>query len=182
MWSEEKRIRGIFTGMSAGYIALGLVLMLWPQGAMNVICGVLGAAAVVLGVYKLFRYFTAQGVEVLFVNMSAGVVLLLVGLVLLIRPELLLGLLPILLGLLVVIDGTARVRTALELRRVGYGAWGLELAFSALSVLLGIMLIANPMFSLNLATAFIGAVLCVDGVINLWDIFYVSRQIRNLRR
>ena len=104
------------------------------------------------------------------------------GLVLLIRPELLLGLLPILLGLLVVIDGTARVRTALELRRVGYGAWGLELAFSALSVLLGIMLIANPMFSLNLATAFIGAVLCVDGVINLWDIFYVSRQIRNLRR
>ena len=175
MWSEEKRIRGIFTGLSAGYIVLGLVLMLWPQGAMNVICGV-------LGVYKLFRYFTAQGVEVLFVNMSAGVVLLLVGLVLLIRPTLLLGLLPILLGLLVVIDGTARVRTALELRRVGYGAWGLELAFSALSVLLGIMLIANPMFSLNLATAFIGAVLCVDGVINLWDIFYVSRQIRNLRR
>ena len=175
MWSEEKRIRGIFTGLSAGYIVLGLVLMLWPQGAMNVICGVLGAAAVVLGVYKLFRYFTAQGVEVLFVNMSAGVVLL-------IRPTLLLGLLPILLGLLVVIDGTARVRTALELRRVGYGAWGLELAFSALSVLLGIMLIANPMFSLNLATAFIGAVLCVDGVINLWDIFYVSRQIRNLRR
>ena len=47
MWSEEKRIRGIFTGLSAGYIALGLVLMLWPQGAMNVICGVLGAAAVV---------------------------------------------------------------------------------------------------------------------------------------
>ena len=71
---------------------------------------------------------------------------------------------------------------ALELRRVGYGAWGLELAFSALSVLLGVVLIANPMFSLNLATAFIGAVLCVDGVINLWDIFYVSRQIRNLRR
>ncbi len=181
MWGEGKKAKGAFIGLSVGYIVLGLVLLLWPQISMNIICYVLGAAAVALGAIKLWRYFTADGLELIFMDMSTGVVALLIGLVLLIKPALLLGLIPIILGVMIAVDGTARVRTALDLRTVGYSNWVIELILAIVSVALGILLIVNPMFSLGLATAFIGAALCVDGIINLWDVFYISRQLKKLR-
>ncbi len=182
MFYEGKKMKGTFVGLSIGYIVLGLVLLLWPQISMNIICYVLGAAAVALGAIKLWRYFTAGGLELIFLDMSTGVVSLLIGLVLLIKPELLLGLIPIILGVLIAVDGTARIRTTLDLRSVGYANWVIELILALVTVVLGVLLIINPMFSLNLATAFIGAALCVDGIINLWDIFYISRQLKKLRK
>lgn len=43
MWGEGKKAKGAFIALSVGYIVLGLVLLLWPQISMNIICYVLGA-------------------------------------------------------------------------------------------------------------------------------------------
>lgn len=173
-----EKIKSNFTWVSIIYVVLGLVLLFWPAASMLVICRLFGTALMIFGVVKLVMHVISGGDEfIAYADVSTGVIAAVLGLLLLVRPQMFISILPMLLGILIVVDSAMRVQSTWALRKVGYGRWWIELIFAAVTLVLGILLVVNPFEGMSMAVSIMGAFLLLDGIANLFDIFYISRKI-----
>lgn len=174
-----KQLKTNMLVMSALYLALGIVLLGWPQTVLNVICYVVGGLVALGGVMQLVRFFAARERMLLApLSLVLGLVCLGLGLFLIVRSDVVQTVLPIVFGLFVVFDSVVRVQNALELRRCGHPRWWSLLALALLSVVLGAVMIANPFGAISTLVKAIGLVLCLEGALNLGSILYTSRAVR----
>ena len=75
-----------------------------------------------------------------------------------------------------------RVQNALDLRGCGYDSWKGFLLLPVLSVVLGIILIANPFGAMETLVMAIGVILIVEGAINLLSALYTVLAVRRFAK
>lgn len=178
-----KKLKWNMVVMSAVYIALGAVLLLWPDTILDWICYVVGALVALSGVVQIVRFFAAR--ERLYfapMTLTLGLVCLGLGLFLIVRSDIVQTVLPVVFGLFIVFDSVVRIQGALELRRCGYGNWWSGLALAALSVALGCVMIFNPPAANNTLVMMIGVILIIEGVLNLVSILYTQTAVRRFMK
>ena len=81
-------------------------------------------------------------------------------------------------GLFVSSDAIGRVQNALDLRRCGYDSWKGFLLLPVLSVVLGVILIANPYGAMATLVMAIGLILILEGALNLLSALYTMLAVR----
>ena len=89
---------------------------------------------------------------------------------------------PFILGLYLIFDGVVKLQAALDIKKEGYQKWGILLLLAVLMIALGVVILLNPFHSAQVLTAFIGACMLVDGVINLWNAVVVWQHLRTLKK
>ena len=168
--------------LSALYIALGLVLLLWPGMVLGGICMLIGGLVAGTGVYQLIRFFVAR--ERLFfapLTLIGGLASLGLGLFLLFRSDVILTALPLVFGLFVVFDSVVRLQNALELRRYDEPGWKGVALMACVSVVLGLVVLFNPFGTVQALVMGIGVILLIEGVLNLLSMGYTSFVVRKYR-
>mgnify|MGYP002580753575 FL=1 len=90
--------------------------------------------------------------------------------------------LPVILGLFIVVDGLVNLKRALELRRMLYLRWTVPLVLSAVSAVLGLVIVFQPFLAAEALVMLIGAVLIYEGLSDLWTIFRVSQWTKEYRK
>ena len=163
------------------YMVLGLLLILWPDQARQVICYLLGAAAVLYGGYRIADYFvrkqhTSGGVQF---GVALGIALAVLGLFLLFRADAVVAVLAAVIGVAVIIDSILRLQIALNLRPLGSG-WLPLLITALLTLALGILLLFNPFGMVRVANIVAGSCLLLDGAFTLWSLLK-AKNIRQKR-
>ena len=113
---------------------------------------------------------------------SATVELAAQGLLFLLRPVIVASVLPVILGLFIVVDGLVNLKRALELRRMLYLRWTVPLVLSAVSAVLGLVIVFQPFLAAEALVMLIGAVLIYEGLSDLWTIFRVSQWTKEYRK
>ncbi|MEN6417439.1 MAG: DUF308 domain-containing protein [Clostridiaceae bacterium] len=172
----------IMMATSIVYMVLGLILIIWPDQARQIICYLLGAAALLYGLYRIIDYFARKqhsegGVQI---GVALGIACVVLGLFLLFKANTVVAVLAGVIGVAVVIDSILRLQIALNLRRVTAAGW-LALFITALVTLVfGILLLFNPFNAVKVATIVAGAALLVDGAFTLWGLIK-TRSIRDRR-
>ncbi len=163
---------------SAAAVAAGLVLLIFPGVSATVILCALGGALLIWGAVHTIRYFTQDPYAVMRgQDLTLGIVGLGAGALTLIYPEVPGAVLPTLLGFALLLGGIVKVQASLDLRRMGYSKWYLSLCGAAASVLLGVVVLANPFGTLIVFMRFIGAALIVEGALDVAALVLV-RKIR----
>ncbi len=163
------------------YMALGLLLILWPDQARQVICYLLGAAALLYGGFRIADFFvrkqhTSGDVQI---GVALGIALAVIGLFLLFKADAVVAVLAAVIGVAVIIDSILRLQIALNLRPLGSG-W-LPLFITALFTLaFGILLLFNPFSAVRIANIVAGSCLLVDGAFTLWSLLR-TKNIREKR-
>ena len=166
------------TIISAIYIVIGLLLVLWPDGARFVICYALGAAAFLYGAYRVIRYFTQTGTEsgVRF-GFALGVACAVLGLFLLFKANAVVTVLAGAAGMAVIVESVIRLQVGLDQRHAEGRLW-LAICLSAVVMLLfGIVLLFNPFAVVRAATIVAGVALVLDGGLTLWGLVQSSRRM-----
>ncbi|MEN6595091.1 MAG: DUF308 domain-containing protein [Clostridiaceae bacterium] len=164
------------------YMILGLILIIWPDQARQLICYLLGAAALLYGLFRIVDYFarkqhTEGGVQF---GVALGIACAVLGLFLLFKANTVVSVLAAIIGVAVIIDSILRLQIALNLRRVTGAGW-LALFITALVTLIfGVLLLFNPFDAVKVATIVAGAALLVDGGFTLWSLIK-TRNIRDRR-
>ncbi len=159
------------------YIFLGLLLILWPDQARQIVCYLLGAAALVYGVYRIIDFFArkqqeAGGVQF---GVALGIALAVIGLFLLFKADAVVAVLAAIIGVAIIIDSILRLQIALNLRRFSGGGW-LPLFITALVTLIfGILLLFNPFDAVRVATIIAGIALIIDGAFTLWSLLQTKK-------
>ena len=150
-------------------IAAGLLLLVFPQEAINVITYGIGIVSLVYGIVRIVDYFKNRDISPFFAGeLILGVVLVGIGLFSFLNPGGIFAILPIIFGILVLVEGISKLQRALMLRRYGYPRWVAALVLAIAIMVLGVVLVLNPFGALVMTVRVLGAVILVDGLTGLW--------------
>lgn len=162
------------------YIAIGIVLLLFPKTTATTVCYVAGGAAIAAGLIIVCIYLFRDAKKNAYRNdFVCGLLAVLIGIFIICRVELVLGLIPFILGIAVMVSGFIKLQSCIDVRRMGYGN-GLTLFLLALvNVVLGIILIIDPFGTTFVLFVIIGIGLIFSGLSDLFATIYLSHKVKD---
>lgn len=176
-----KKFRTTFIIISLLYILLGVTLIVRPELSVLSICKLSGAITLLFGLVRIIGYFRRDDFENVFrTDLSHGLIYLILGSFMLIAPKTVVSALPVILGLVIIIDSVLRIQLAVELKRLQEEQWWINLVLALITVVLGTLLLFNPFAGSLVLTMFIGIVLIINGVFNLWGILLFARVVKRV--
>ena len=147
---------------------MGIVLIAFPKGSIQVICAVLGAVLLVSGIANLVSYLSNRTVSLFQFGLLTGIVFVGIGLWLLINPAFFLSFFQIVLGIVILVHGIADVQEAFTLKKFEYENWWVALVIGIVTAMLGLLIIVNPFGTTLVMTVLFGVALVLDGGSDLW--------------
>lgn len=163
--------------------ALGLVLVIWPDISMQIVCIAIGAVLILCGVIRLFGFFLNHDGSVYTQgNLVMGIVLVVVGIWIVATPGKVLAIIPIIVGILIVIHGVNNIQQTITLCKGKYSMWWLALIMALLTIGLGVLLIIRPFAALDTVVMLIGFFLIYDGLSNVWIVSRIAKTVKMARQ
>lgn len=163
-------------------ILLGIVLVVWPDLSMQIVCTAIGAVLLIGGGVRLAVYFTTKdGSLYAQINLIMGIILAVVGIWILLQPEKVLAIIPIIVGIVIVLHGVNNLQQTLTLYRDKYDKWWVALILGVLTVGFGVLLILRPFEALETVVMLIGIFLIYDGISDIWivsRIWHVAKMLK----
>lgn len=183
MKERLKNMTVSFVFLSILYLILGVVLIIWPTIVMDIICYAFGAILLLYGVFAIYGFYRSEnrkGGD--FLGLFLGIVAAAVGAVMVIYPPLIQGVIPVILGLYIAIDGLLSLKRTMELQRMDYAHWNINMILSLVSAGLGIFVVFHPLLTEAALFRVVGIVLLYAGASDLWTIFQLSQWTKEYRK
>lgn len=153
------------------YLVLGLLLVIWPDQARQIIIYAIGAAALLYGGYRIVDYFSRkEHIGSVQIGVALGIACIMLGLFLLFKANVVVALLAAVIGVAVIVDSVLRLQIALNLRLGGGKGWIALVVTALVTLAFGILLLFNPFKAVRAATIIGGASLIADGAFTLWGV------------
>ncbi len=159
-------------------IAIGVLCIVMPSEAGDVLLIVFGAMLIAIGATLFIRFFTT---ERLFAShiMIMAVVSIVLGVICLVQRSALQSILTILLGLYIVVDSLSSIGDSIYLCKAKVSGWFILFLLSLLSCGLGVVV----MFStFDTVMIFAGVSLLIEGVKRFTLTLTFSNKIRSARK
>lgn len=180
---EIKEFRKSYILVSALYVVLGVVLLVWPTTSVKMICYGLAIAMIVLGITYGVIYFTKDNLSgLLQMDLVIGIICLAFGIFILLNPAFLASVLPFAMGIILLLGAVVKLQSAINMKRLNFSKWYLVLICALLIVGLGIVLLCNPFQSERPMILYIGGCLVLDGLTNLVSLFCIQFRVKKLTR
>lgn len=152
-----KKTGWVSVATSAVFAVLGLILILNPEGVINVIFYVLGAIFIIFGVAKLASYFMSKGkYDIYNYDLAFGIIAILGGLITIFCSGTIMSLLRIVIGIWIIYSGLVRLGLTLKFRNIDNKLWITVLILAILMIICGLYITLNS-----------GAILTTIGIIML---------------
>ncbi len=119
-----KKIKWNVIISSVIYVALGVILLLWPEEMAKNICYVIGVIAIAVGIVNLIDYIRKDySVDAYRYNLVYGLVCILFGVFVFVKVDTVVSIIPFLLGFAVTISGLLKFQNRSgphEIQRLGH--------------------------------------------------------------
>lgn len=171
-----KRIKADMILSAVLCAVMGIVIFVWPDKTIDVLCKILAVGLILIGVVNLISYFTNRSIHP-FAG-PLGLIVLLVGFWIFMKPESIVSLVPIVIGVLLVIHGVQDIKVAIESKDNGYERWWSMLIVGSVSLIFGVICIVNAFGLVKLALRFVGIALIYDGASDLWVVWKAVRMAK----
>ncbi len=160
----------------AGFVLLGVLLIIFPDIIANVAGYIIGAVLIGFGVTKIISYFRPDGVRTGVFGMVIGIISSLVGIYIISRPDVVANFFVSVFGVIILINGAVKTRNAMNLKRAGISNWWSALVPGVISLILGIIFVISPDIAHDIMMRLLGGVLIFEGISDLWTILAFSAQ------
>lgn len=149
-------------------IALGAVLVIWPDWSGRILCYLLGAALILMGGIQLIVCIRAEKIGFYSkFSMLMNIILILLGVWVCIRPDTVLSLVPVIIGIVMLIHGCMDLQFTMDIKHAGSGKWWIALIFALVTLTLGVFLVMHPFLAFEITMLIIGIGLLYDGISDL---------------
>lgn len=164
-------------------LALGIVMIVWPDVSALVVCYVLGVLCLAGGICELVRYFSL-GVAGLFFHfdLTLGIFSILAGILLVLHPMGAAIFLPIAASIYIFIDSIFDIQVSVEMWRLGLRSWWLSMLLGILSTVFAFFLILDPFDGASALMVFAGVSLILSSIESLYSIGCISKAVRSSKK
>lgn len=145
-------------------VALGLVLVIWPDVLGVMLCYMLGGALILMGVIQLIGFLRGErlGFYSKF-NMIMGIVLVLLGLWICTQPRIVLSIIPVVVGIIMLIHGLMDIQYTLDIKKTGNTKWWIAMIAAIITLVVGLLLVFNPFTAYEITMILLGIAMLYDG-------------------
>ena len=166
--------------MSVLLCVFGVLLIVVPDISLSVIGIVCGALFIVFGLVRLVGYFSKDLYRLAFqYDLAFGLLMIALGIIMLLSPESLMNFICIALGLSIFADGLFKVQIAIDSKRFGLSTWWLIMALAAITVVVGIALVARPSDSSRVLIVLMGVSMLCEGLLDLGTVITAVKIIKH---
>ena len=156
-------------------LILGLIVSFHPGGSLNVVAVLIGVLAIISGIFHLLRIFGRGESHRIWLGIT-GLLFIVIGVVLIRHLHLTLAVVGLFVGITWIVQGvTALIGGIAGGTREGRGWW---IAFGALSVIAGIVVVSTPVNSLTVLALLLGIWFIVMGLAEIIGGFMLRRLAR----
>ena len=164
------------------FIALGIVLILWPGATMKTICYLLAAMLLAIGVVSLINYLRKDISGIIYrYDLVVGLCAILGGILVIVKVDKLTDLIPAVLGFLVTMSGIMKMQNSVDMLRLGHGPWHVAFAMAIVNIVAGIVLLMNPFEAAQILIMCLGIALVYSGITDLYVTISISRRLSRLK-
>ena len=164
------------------FIALGVVLILWPGATMTTICYLLAAMLLALGVVSLINYLRKDISGIIYrYDLVVGLSAILGGILIIIKVDKLTELIPVVLGFLVTTSGILKMQNSVDMMRLGHGTWHVAFAMAIINIAAGIVLLIDPFEAAQVLIMCLGIALVYSGITDLYVTIAISRRLSQIK-
>ena len=140
-----KHIRIWAVILSLCVLALGVVLIVWPDVSALAVCIILGICCIGIGIVDIVRYIKLGLYGIFFrYDLILSICSILVGLLILVRSSSAVTFLPIAVGVYLIIGSVLCIQLAIELHQFHGGGWLLAMIWGIIGLVLAFMLLLDP--------------------------------------
>lgn len=174
-----KRVRWTYLLLSLFLIGIGVCLLVWPEVSVNMACMIAGGGAIVYGLAKIIIYFVRQvNSMVEQYDFSTGILCIIGGAGLLVQPAELLSLLPQVLAICMLCDCIFKLQVVLDAKRLGNGAWFLQLFVLLICIAWGACLLVQPFGLDAYVSQMVAGGVIAEGVLNLLAVIFIAVTVK----
>lgn len=165
--------------VSVVYMAVGVLLIMYPQASADVICDVIGYSMIISGVINIVTYFMLDLRTSLYRNdFVIGVVTALLGFLVIYQKHVFQGIIPFILSLIIVASGFSKIQDAIDAVRLGYKNGWVYIVMSLISLVIGLVIMFGKINGNELLFRVIGIGLLYSGISDMYSTIYLSSKIK----
>lgn len=159
-------------------VVIGLVLLIWPDESITAVSILTGATTILLGVTAWISYFAKEKSVIL---ATAGTVCIIVGLIICVKYQSIIAILLFLFGVFITISGAVDLITSFYSKASGLGTWGVSTLLSIAVLVLGVVIMINPLHTSQALVRLVGAGLLVYAVVDLVTFIQVKKAAKEIK-
>lgn len=167
-------------GISIIFLLLGIIFLIYPNISIQVVAYLIAFILIGSGIYLIGLEFTNRIIFFPMDTLFNGIISVILGTIILIYPNIFQTIIPIMLGTYFILDSIFKLKVATFLRRIDNTSWILTLLLTILSIICGIVLIANPLDSSIAIALFAGIILIVYSITGMIDMLLFKKNIHDL--
>ncbi|MCD8335900.1 MAG: DUF308 domain-containing protein [Lachnospiraceae bacterium] len=164
------------------YVAIGIVLLLWPSLSLEKLSKGLGIILIVLGATYGVIYFTRDKRQEGFlqVELVIAVVCAAFGVFILLTPEFMSMVLPFAMATVLLLGAIVKIQSTVSMKKLLVRRWYIGLIAALVIIALGIVLLVYPFASDSQMLLYIGICLILDGLTNLLGLLCIQLRTKKL--
>lgn len=148
-------------------IIIGVLITLLYKFALDMICIIIGAAAAVIGIALLIKYFRAPEKQNR-VTLLLALILGAIGVYLVLHPEAFSSIIAVVFGIFIVYNAIIDLQSTMQMKKGGYVYWYASLIISLVTLAAGIVLVLLRNKAVEAVALTAGIMLIVQGIMNIW--------------
>lgn len=160
--------------IAAGFI-IGIVLLVRPDETVQFISILCGVTVIMLGIGAWISYFTKFKSTILAI---LGTLAVIAGIILCVRYRSIVSAVIFLFGIFVLVGGIVDLISAIDAKRNDLKSWIVSVIMSAVTIILGLLVIINPFDSVMVLTQLLGAGLIVYAVMDLISFIQIRKIVK----
>jgi uncharacterized membrane protein HdeD (DUF308 family) len=154
-------------------VILGLIVSFRPSGSLAVIAVLLGILMIISGIFHLIRVFDRAERHRVWLGI-AGLLYVVIGVLLIRHLNLTVAIIGLVVGLTWIVSGLSALMSAGAGSREGRGWW---IFFGIVSLIAGIIVVADPISSVTVLATLLGIWFVVIGLFEVIGAFIIRRAI-----
>lgn len=160
-------------------VAVGLVLLIWPDISGKILCYTLGAALILMGSIQLIGFVRGERLGIVNkFSMFMGIILVIFGIFVCANPHIVLSIIPFVVGIVILMHGCMDIAYTMDIKNTGAPKWWIALLAAIITFVFGLILVLHPYLAFGVTMQLLGIALLYDGGSDLILLIVAAYQQR----
>lgn len=159
------------------FAILGIILVCKPEGTVKVITGVLGTIFIIIGIYKIIRYFISKGNNDFYnFELIYGLTAIVIGIVAMAYMNIIGSVLRIIIGVWIIYTSFVSINTSFQIRKIGGTTWIWSLVLAFIMFACGLYTVINP----GTIVVTIGVIMIIYSVLDIIESVIFMKNVNKI--
>ena len=174
-----QKITNSIIGISVLLIIIALLLIIYPDLSLKTLGMISAIYMIIHGILLICLELSLSKIFVPFENMLMGVLSIILGFVIIARPESASMLVAISFGVWIIVSSINNIKCAIFFRKIKNFPFVELLIINILDIILGLLVIFNPISASVTLTLYLGIILLIHAIIMLTDMILLKKNVKD---